>query len=123
MAVVGLVTEDKRDGDTFNKNWWIKVAGNLSPSLPWDLSKTKWASTLNPLLANPLVNGRIIPGVVLVTGANVINHGLGRKLQGYFVVLNDANETFWDNQATNSMPDLTLVLNASGPATVSLYVF
>ncbi len=79
--------------------------------------------TLNPLLANPLVNGQILSGIVLKTGANIINHGLGEKLQGYFVILNSAAVTFYDSQSTNQRPDLTLLLNASGPATVSLYVF
>ncbi len=100
-----------------------KVAGNLSPKLPWELANPKWAARLNPLLANPLVNGSVLSNQVLKSGDNVINHGLGRTLQGYFVILNNAAVTFYDKQATNSMPDLTLVLVASGAATVSLYVF
>ena len=101
-----------------------QVAGNpLSPKLPWDLANPKWASALNPLLANPLLNGRILNGIVVASGANTINHGLQRKLQGYFVILNNANVTFYDSQATNQYQDLTLVLNASGAATISLYVF
>lgn len=99
------------------------VAGNLSPKLDWSLANPKWAATLNPLLANPLSNGSILPNVVLKTGANVINHGLQQKLQGYFVILNNANVTFYDSQSTNQKPELYLILNASGPATVSLYVF
>ncbi len=100
-----------------------KVAGNLSPSLPWDLANPKWAASLNPLLGNPLMSGRMINGVSLVSGNNVINHGLQRKLTGYFVVLNSAAATFYDRQATNQTPDLTLVLVSSGVTTVSLYVF
>lgn len=100
-----------------------KVAGNLSPRLTWELANPKWAASINPVLKNPLVNGRVISNISIVTGVNVINHGLGAKLQGYFPVLNDSNVTFYDNQATNSMSDLTLNLVASGPATISLYVF
>lgn len=99
------------------------AAGSLAPKLPWELANPKWAARLNPLLANPLVNGRILSGVTLGTGANVINHGLGRKLQGYLVVLNGAAETFYDDQASNQRPDITLILNSSGPTIVSLYVF
>jgi hypothetical protein len=100
-----------------------KVAGNLSPALPWMLANPRWAATLNPVLANPLVNGNILSNIALTSGANTINHGLGRPLQGYIVILNSANVTFYDSQATNQKPQLMLILNASGATTVSLYVF
>lgn len=99
------------------------MAGNLSPKLPWELANPKWAASLNPILSNPLINGRVLSGIVLKTGANPINHGLGEPLQGYFVILNSAAVTFYDSQSTNQRPDLTLILNASGATTVSLYVF
>ncbi len=99
------------------------VAGNLSPKLPWELANTKWAATLNPVLANPLLSGSFLSGVSVVAGANVINHGLDAKLQGYFIILCSAAATFYDSQRTNQRPDLTLILNASAPAIISLYVF
>lgn len=100
-----------------------RVAGNLSPKLEWELANPKWAATLNPVLANPLINGSILSGIKLKTGFNLVNHLLGRKLQGYIVVLKDANVDIYDSQAVNPYPDLTVVLNASGAATISLYVF
>ncbi len=100
-----------------------KVAGNLSSKLPWELANPKWAARLNPLLSNPLVNGQVLSGIKVVSGSNTINHGLGRDLQGYLVVMNNASVTFYDSQSTNQMPQLTLVLVASGAATISLYVF
>jgi hypothetical protein len=96
---------------------------SLSPNLPWPLANPKWAASLNPLLGNPLVNGNLLNGIKVTTGANVLNHGLGRSLQGYMVVMNNANVTFYDSQSTNPRPSLTLILNASGDATISLYVF
>lgn len=99
------------------------MAGSLSSKLPWDLANPKWAQRLNPLLANPVSNGQIISGVKVVTGSNTINHGLAKNLQGWFVVMNNANVTFYDNQTNNQYPDLTLLLIASGAATISLYVF
>lgn len=100
-----------------------KVAGELSSNLPWELANSKWAASLNPVIANPLMSGRLIKSVVLATGVNTINHGLQRALRGYLVVLKSANVTIYDSQLTNQTPDLTLILNASGAATVSLYVF
>ena len=99
------------------------MAGSLSPKLPWDLANPKWASTINPLLANPLSDGRLISGIKVLTGNNVINHGLNRDLVGYFITRNNANVTFYDAQTTNQRPESTLILVASGAATISLYVF
>lgn len=99
------------------------MAGNLSSKLDWPLANPKWAATLNPILANPIVSGQLIGPFALTTGANTLNHGLSRKLQGYIVILNSAAVTFYDSQSTNQYTDLTLVLNASGATTVSLYVF
>lgn len=100
-----------------------KLAGNLTTKLPWDQAQPRWASILNPVLANPIVGGQLLEGIKVSSGNNTINHGLGEKLQGYIVVLNSANVTFYDRQSTNPMPDKTLVLVASGAATISLYVF
>ena len=85
--------------------------------------QNQWASQLDPVLINPLVNGRLIQGQVLTSGVNTINHKLGRKLVGWIVVRNNSNVTFYDSQDSNQMPELTLVLNASGATTVSLWVF
>lgn len=97
------------------------VAGNLSPKLSWELANPKWAATINPVLANPIVNGNLIENFHVGSGNNVINHSLGRKIQGYQVVRNSANVTFYD--AESSQPSLTFILIASGAATISLYVF
>lgn len=99
------------------------MAGNLSPSLPWALANPKWAASLNPVLSNPLVDGLLLQNIPVVVGANVLNHRLQRRLRGYFVVMNSAAVTFYDSQDSNQMPDLTLILNASGPSTISLFVF
>lgn len=100
-----------------------KVAGELSSNLPWELANNKWAASLNPVIANPLIGGRLLTGIVLTTGVNSINHGLQRNLRGYLVTLKSANITIYDSQSANQMQDVFLTLNASGPATVSLYVF
>lgn len=86
--------------------------------------QNKWASQLNPVLANLLVNGRLVRNQVLVTGANVVNHGLGRNLQGWFVTrLRGSYAQLFDTQDANSMPALTLNLNSSAPVTCDIWVF
>jgi hypothetical protein len=97
------------------------VALPLEQTLP--LLSTKWKSQLDPVLANTLVSGQLLTGINVVNGSNTINHGLGRKLQGYLVVMNSATSTFYDNQKSNPSPQLTLLLVASANTTVSLWVF
>ena len=78
---------------------------------------------LNPLLALPLSSSNLIQDQVLAIGSNRINHGLGRNLRGWIVTRNNANATFYDTQASNPLPALTLLLTSSAVATIDLIVF
>ncbi len=93
----------------------------LSTKLPWELANTKWASQLNPILAIPFLNGLQIDGIKLAaTTPKVINHLLQRMMQGWFVLDNNANAVIWRTQPFN---DLTITLEASAAATISIWVF
>jgi hypothetical protein len=94
-----------------------------SPFQDLQLMQTSWAAQLNPLLSNPISNVSILNGVVLASGDNVINHKLGKKLQGWFMVGQNASATFYDKQTSNSTPQLTLVLNSSAAVTANVAVF
>ena len=85
--------------------------------------QTSWAAQLNPLINNPINAASILSGVVLASGDNTINHKLGKKLTGWFIVGQSASATFYDKQSTNQNSQLTLVLNASAAVTVNLAVF
>lgn len=88
------------------------------------LLQTKWSSQLNPVIALPWSSGVLLKSVVLASGANIINHKLGRKLQGWIPVrFHGAWAQIYDTQDTNTMSDLTLNLVASGAVTVDLLVF
>lgn len=95
--------------------------------LPQRLSLTQmqntWATQLDPIIANPTVNNLILKNIALVTGTNVINHRLGRVLQGWKPTRIRASATMYDTQDTNQTPQLTLVLVASAPVVVDLEVF
>lgn len=94
-----------------------------SDSKEMSLMQTAWAQELNPLLSNPMLAGRTLRNVALVAGDNTINHKLGRKLQGWVLVRQRAASSVFDKQDSNSMQDLTLVLNASANAVVDIYVY
>ncbi len=89
----------------------------------FQLMQSDWASKINPVLVNPIVNGIILKSVSLIIGSNTINHKLGRKLQGWLLVRQRAAASIFDLQDANAMPDLTLVLSSSAAVVVDLYVF
>lgn len=95
----------------------------LPQKLPLDLMQTQWAQELNPLLKQPLNQGLLLQGVSLASGANVINHLLGRKLQGWFLTRLRSSVTIYDTQDLNPNPSQTLSLVSSGAVKVDLFVF
>ncbi len=95
----------------------------LPQGLTLSQTQNTWATSLNPLLNRPANNSIILPQVKLTTGTNVVNHRLGRKLQGWIPVRIRASATFYDQQDTNQTPDLTLVLVSSADVTIDLEVF
>lgn len=95
------------------------VVRALSTKLDWSLANPLWAALLNPLLKNPLNSVQIIQAA-LATGANTLDHKLGRQMQGWFLVDIDAAVTVYRSQPMNT---LTLTLTASGPVNVLIGVF
>lgn len=94
-----------------------------SDSEQLSMMQTRWASIINPVLGNPLVDGAVLKQVALTSGSNVVNHKLGRKLQGWFITRLRAASDIYDTQDSNTIPELTLQLEASADATVDIYVF
>jgi hypothetical protein len=88
--------------------------------LPLSLMQNTWAAQLNPVLSNPTTNPGILTGIILVSGVNVINHKLGRLMQGWKVTDINAAITLYRSAPFNSS---TLTLTASGAATINLEVF
>lgn len=82
--------------------------------------ETQWSSILNPVIANPIVQGVQISNIAIKTGTNVINHLLDRNQQGWFVTDATAAITLYRSKPLN---DKTLTLVASAPATISLWVY
>lgn len=96
---------------------------SLPLNLPLDQLQTRWKSEIDPVLANLLVQGRLVTGVSLLSGVNVINHGLGRPLVGWLAVGQSAASALYDSQAVNPQKQSTLILNSANPCTVSIWFF
>lgn len=95
----------------------------LPQKLPLDQMMTTWAQALNPVIANELLQGQLLTNIALISGTTQVNHKLGRKLVGWFVVGINAPATIYDNQATNQTPQLTLSLTSNAVCTANLWVF
>lgn len=95
----------------------------LPKNLTWPMAQTQWPEQIDPVLQNPLVQGRLITGQKLINGTTAVNHGLGRKLQGWIIVGINGIAGIYDTQATNQTPALTLNLVSNAACTVSLWVF
>lgn len=93
---------------------------SLPKKLSLDMMQDRWASELDPILRNILVNGLLVDNITIKSGANVINHRLGRKPQGYIIADINAAVTLYRSQPFNN---LTLTLTSNGNATISLWVF
>lgn len=84
-----------------------------------DLLKTQttWATQLDPVIQNQLVNGILISNINLINGVTVVNHKLGRKMQGWMIADINSAATVYRSQPLNDKT-LTLTSNASAIANV-----
>lgn len=85
------------------------------------LMQKQWASQLNPILANNLTQGLIIPNIPLANGVPLtFNHYLGRQMTGWIVIDNIA---FCEVKRTEPLNLTTLTLEANANTSISLWVF
>jgi len=92
----------------------------LSSKLEWPLANPLWASTLNPLVANPMNSASILKDIALISGITIINHQLGRMMQGWFLTDINGSSTIYRSAPMNSS---TLTLTSSAIVTVNIGVF
>lgn len=94
-----------------------------TPERILSMLQTRWASIIDPFLANPALDSIILPSVRLAVGTNVISHRLGRKLQGWSIVRQRSAASVYDTQDASTMPELTLTLVSSAAVVVDILVF
>lgn len=87
-----------------------------------NLIQTKWKSLIDPVLASPLLDGRLV-SAKLVIGTNKVNHLLNRKPIGWIIVGINGVANIYDTQASNQTPELTLNLTSDASVSVNLWVF
>lgn len=96
----------------------------LPQQLNLDMMQNRWATILEPIINNPVNNSVLLKNVPIITGTNVINHKLGRNLQGWMVTrMRSVYAQLYDLQDSNQIPGLTLVLVSDQDLTIDLVVF
>lgn len=88
--------------------------------LPLSLLQTSWKSQLDPVLNNPMTNMSVLKDIILIDGVTVINHKLGRVMQGWIIVDQQGAASIYRSQPFNK---LTLTLTSSALVIVSIGVF
>lgn len=79
---------------------------------------------VDPVASLETNSGLILTSVNLTSGANSINHTLGRNLLGWFIVRQrNVASSFFDTQDSNTTPAITLNLNSSAGVVVDIFVF
>ena len=96
------------------------MAKPLSSKLDWPIMNPILAQVLNPLINAPLNNVQIISNYSFKTGVNIINHGLGRLMIGWFLIDPQGIADVYRSAPLNS---LTLTLTSSADFTSSIGVF
>lgn len=96
------------------------MATPLSSKLPWETANPLWAQVLNPVINSPLNTIQIISDYNFKTGRNIINHGLGRLMIGWFLIDSQGVGTVFRSAPLNAS---TLTLASSADFTSSIGVF
>jgi hypothetical protein len=92
----------------------------LSPKLSWELANPLWAQVLNPVITNLLNGIQVLQNVALINGATVVNHRLGKQMQGWFIVDMDSAAIVYRSAPLN---DKTITLTSNAAVNVNLAVF
>lgn len=94
----------------------------LPKKLKLDDMQTTWATALDPVISNILVNGQLLRNIPLAIGSNAISHSLQRNLNGWFLVSPKGSAVVYQ-AAQQPNPTLTLTVIASAAITTDLWVF
>jgi len=94
----------------------------LPQKLPMDQMQTRWASQLNPVLTNLLVNGQLLTNIALSSGNTIIDHKLDRVPNGWFLVAPQGPAIVYQ-AAYQINPTLSLTLTSSAAILTDIWVF
>lgn len=79
--------------------------------------------SINQLVKVPILDGVLLEDLVVSTTITPFPHRLNRAYRGFFITKSNADVRIWD--ASTSLTDRTkfIDLDASGSATISIWIF
>lgn len=93
----------------------------LSTNLTYEQMITRWASQLNPILANILIQGIPLLGITLIAATpRTLNHYLGRTQKGWVISDITTSATVFRSQPFN---DKTITLTSSADTVIDLWIY
>lgn len=93
----------------------------VQKDVPGTKEETNLRSLFEHIKSSEIVNGRLIEDINITTAGTTVNHGLGRIWSGWFVVDNTADVRVWSVPSADEKK--YLMLDASGTATIAIWVF
>lgn len=93
---------------------------SLPLKLPWELAQNRWATDLNPIIKNVLIQGKLISNISITIGSNQINHLLSKQQTGYFITDINGPAIIYRSLPLN---DKTLTLTSNANCIVSIWMF
>lgn len=88
----------------------------------WDRAQHELARLLNLILGNPMFRTRVLINVTLASGANRIDHGLGRVPTFVLAIAYTAGVVVTDEKETTEHTDRLVSVRASGATNATLIV-
>jgi hypothetical protein len=102
----------------------IKIPYQQTEDRQFNQFQQALGASLMPILSNPIAACIILQNVILTTGSvNQVPIMIGRTLQGWFIVRQNAQANIWDSQATETSPTEFLALNTTANVTVNIAIF
>lgn len=92
----------------------------LPQQVSLDTMQNTWAALLDPIISIATNNMLLLKNVSLINGVTVVNHKLGRQMQGWIVADKNAAADIYRSAAFNP---LTLTLTSNAAVVVNLVVF
>lgn len=81
------------------------------------------ANSFNQFERLPQLDSTIVKDVAITTNDTFVEHRLGREVQGWQLVRQNANAVVYESSTVNAQPSSTIILKASANCTVSILFF
>lgn len=102
----------------------ISIPRVQTPDRAFNQYQANVQNALAPVLACAIPVGAQLKSISLIMGDNVVNTGLGRQLNGWFIVRLRAPASLYDKYDTQSQPkDQSIVINASAACVADIWVY